>query len=204
VSNTLRHATSEISVDLYGRLTKEASQAAADSLGCPGCRRGAGERAAGALRPHCDQGPRLTSGSVGDEPLVRSRAASGNRTPDLPIASVSRHYRHLDEFAGSGTSTVRTRPGTSTQTLSRFPLSLSLMLFPRGTDIPGAGSDQSRRSQSSPPPVHSHPPGVFIPAATPPGERSNLRHTVYKWFVNSRRCLPSDVLFCLDRRRSYS
>jgi hypothetical protein len=60
VSKTLRHATSGISADLYGHLTKEAALAAADSLGSvldAAAAELANERAAHAattLRPHCD------------------------------------------------------------------------------------------------------------------------------------------------------
>jgi integrase len=69
VSKTLRHATSGISADLYGHLTKEAALAAADSLGSvldAAAAELANERAARAattLRPQ-EPDPHLTSGPV--------------------------------------------------------------------------------------------------------------------------------------------
>src|SRR5262249_31139870 len=73
---------------------------------------------------------------------VRGGAASGNRTPDLLITSESRHCHHLGKPAGSSTSAVPTRPGTSAQELPRLPLSSSLTHRRRGHSTPrppGAG-----------------------------------------------------------------
>ena len=69
VSKTLRHATSGISADLYGHLTKEAALAAADSLGNvldAAAAELANERAARAATTLRPQGPdpHLTSGPV--------------------------------------------------------------------------------------------------------------------------------------------
>jgi hypothetical protein len=83
---------------------------------------------------------------------------------DLFITSESHHYSHLGEIADSSTSTVRTRPGMSTQALSRLSLSLSLSLHRRGAEV--SGSDQPLRDLPA-----LHPPNptagrMFVPAAT--------------------------------------
>jgi hypothetical protein len=64
-------------VDLYGHLTAEAALDAVDSLGTvlDAAAELAAERAATALRPHCDHDPHLLSGSDGCEPLVMGGAA---------------------------------------------------------------------------------------------------------------------------------
>jgi integrase len=100
VSKVLRHSQVSITIDLYGHLTREVAQGAADVLGAA-LDAAAAERAAteAARRALAEDGPgKLTTSSQGpgdDEagstrrgnPLVRRGAPRGNRTPNPLIKS---------------------------------------------------------------------------------------------------------------------